>query len=88
MEKTKIVIIGLSLTVILLLSIFAYTFWIQPAYKKFILDKQIEAYNTGILDSQKILLNGIKDYVNTYGYIQFRFEDNSTMFLAQFTPPQ
>jgi len=87
-DSTKWIIITLILIVVILVGVIAFTFWLKPTYEGFILGKQQEAYNLGVVDSQKAILTGIKSNVAQFGYVQITFEDNQILYLAPFNPNQ
>ncbi len=87
-SRTKWIISTLLVLVVILLGVVAYVFWINPAYQNFILEKQQEAYNAGVVDSQTVILNGLQDSLSRYGYVQVTFQNNQSVFLAPFNPDQ
>jgi len=87
-RKTTWIILVLVLVIVVLLGVMAYSFWIQPSYQKFIYNKQVEAYNQGVMYSQTAFLNEIASQIQQTGYVQIPLNENQTLYLAPFNPQQ
>ena len=93
--KGKKIWLVLAIIGILVLGVYAFVYWLQPAYNNFILSKQQEAftlgqevaYKTGVMDTQRIMLTTLQDNLIKYGYAQVTFENNQTVFLAPLNTP-
>ena len=86
-NKKIIIKIGIGCFIIGVLAISFLTL-IQPAFKKYVMDKQQESYAIGIMYAQNFMLSEIAKSLTTNGYVQITFPNNQTVILAPVNPNQ
>lgn len=82
-NKTKAVMWGLIVVIVILSAVLIYVLVIRPTFSNYVLDQQVSAYN----QAQGDLLNSMLVQLQQQGYIAIPV-GNQTLYLAQAQPQQ